>query len=312
MESRILIIGSLNLDMTIEMKQMPVVGETVLGDSMAYSAGGKGANQACAAGLLGKHVKMLGCVGRDDFGRRLRQSLAKDGVDISCLMEDNRKTTGMASIYVDKRGQNSIVVVAGANTSCDVSYLRDMDEVLEDCDYLLLQMEIPIETVCYAVKRGRELGKTIILNPAPAPDEIPDEILSMIDYLTPNESELFKLAGITGNDMDAIREGAKQIRNRGVKQVIVTMGEHGCYLAGPEGTEIFSARKVESVDTTAAGDCFNGAFAAALAEGKSVEDAIRFANVASSIAVTRKGAQNSLPTRQEVEVIYRGAGEVKG
>ena len=175
-----------------------------------------------------------------------------------------------------------------------------------------LQMEIPEEAVYYTVRRGRELGKTVILNPAPAPEAIPGEILASVDYLTPNETELMKLSGMDGTDLCAIEMGTKRLLKMGTKHVIVTMGEQGCFLAGDGAGRIFPARKVESVDTTAAGDCFNGAFVTALAEGMPVEAAIRLANGASSIAVTRKGAQSSLPTREEVERICRAGREVSG
>lgn len=302
MDKKILIAGSLNMDIVINMTRMPVVGETVFGDGLTYSPGGKGANQACAAGRLGGQALMLGCVGQDDFGSTLKQSLADCGVDSSNI----RRTagpTGTASIYVNSSGDNSIVVIPGANHDCDVDYLKEMDEVFRQCTYVLLQMEIPMESVCYAIRRAKELGKVVILNPAPAPDSLPEEILPMIDYLTPNETELMKLTNQSGEDMDSIREGACLLCSRGIKNVIVTMGKQGSMLVSGNEAAMFPARKVVSVDTTAAGDCFNGAFVVALSEGKPVDEAIRFANLASSVAVTRDGAQKSLPSREEVERI---------
>ena len=302
MDKKILIAGSLNMDIVINMTRMPVVGETVFGDGLTYNPGGKGANQACAAGRLGGQALMLGCVGQDDFGSTLKQSLADCGVDSSNI----RRTagpTGTASIYVNSSGDNSIVVIPGANHDCDVDYLKEMDEVFRQCTYVLLQMEIPMESVCYAIRRAKELGKVVILNPAPAPDSLPEEILPMIDYLTPNETELMKLTNQSGEDMDSIREGACLLCSRGIKNVIVTMGKQGSMLVSGNEAAMFPARKVVSVDTTAAGDCFNGAFVVALSEGKPVDEAIRFANLASSVAVTRDGAQKSLPSREEVERI---------
>lgn len=300
MSEKILIIGSLNMDMVLNMNRMPVTGETVLGNDFTHVPGGKGANQACAAGKLGGRAKMLGCIGRDESGSILKQNLKESGVDVSGIKMSDR-FTGTASIYVNGSGDNSIVVIPGANSSCDVDFLREMDEAFQESTYVLLQMEIPTEAVYYAVRRARELGKTVILNPAPAPDSIPDEILSMVDYLTPNETELLKLSGQTGDDIQAIENGAREMVRRGVKNVIVTLGRRGCMLLSGEMKEYFPARNVESVDTTAAGDCFNGAFAVGLSEGLAAGEAIRFANLASSIAVTRKGAQNSLPSRDEVE-----------
>lgn len=302
MSEKILIIGSLNMDMVLNMNRMPVTGETVLGNDFTHVPGGKGANQACAAGKLGGRAKMLGCIGRDESGSILKQNLKESGVDVSGIKMSDR-FTGTASIYVNGRGDNSIVVIPGANSSCDVDFLREMDEAFQESTYVLLQMEIPTEAVYYAVRRARELGKTVILNPAPAPDSIPDEILSMVDYLTPNETELLKLSGQTGGDIQAIENGAREMVRRGVKNVIVTLGRQGCMLLSGDTKEYFPARNVESVDTTAAGDCFNGAFAVGLSEGLAAGEAIRFANLASSIAVTRKGAQNSLPSRDEVEGI---------
>ena len=295
MKKGILVIGSLNMDLSIDLAKMPVTGETILGRGIAYKAGGKGANQACAAGKLGGRVRMLGCVGQDEFGQKLVKSLSESGVETDYIKESRDLPTGTAVIYVDDNGDNSIVVIPGANMACDIEYLKEQDEQFHWCDYVVLQMEIP-----YSVKRAKELGKTVILNPAPAPDEIPEEILSLVDYLTPNETEIIAL---NGKSKDDIREGAEKLLSRGVSNVIATLGDRGALLVNRYGETFYPARKVVSVDTTAAGDCFNGAMVAALAEGQSEAEAILFANIASSIAVTRKGAQESLPIREEVAVI---------
>lgn len=300
MKKGILVIGSLNMDLSIDLAKMPVTGETILGRGIAYKAGGKGANQACAAGKLGGRVRMLGCVGQDEFGQKLVKSLSESGVETDYIKESRDLPTGTAVIYVDDNGDNSIVVIPGANMACDIEYLKEQDEQFHWCDYVVLQMEIPYEAVWYSVKRAKELGKTVILNPAPAPDEIPEEILSLVDYLTPNETEIIAL---NGKSKDDIREGAEKLLSRGVSNVIATLGDRGALLVNRYGETFYPARKVVSVDTTAAGDCFNGAMVAALAEGQSEAEAILFANMASSIAVTRKGAQESLPIREEVAVI---------
>lgn len=300
MKKGILVIGSLNMDLSIDLAKMPVTGETILGRGIAYKAGGKGANQACAAGKLGGRVRMLGCVGQDEFGQKLVKSLSESGVETDYIKESRDLPTGTAVIYVDDNGDNSIVVIPGANMACDIEYLKEQDEQFQWCDYVVLQMEIPYEAVWYSVKRAKELGKTVILNPAPAPDEIPEEILSLVDYLTPNETEIIAL---NGKRKDDIREGAEKLLGRGVSNVIATLGDRGALLVNRYGETFYPARKVVSVDTTAAGDCFNGAMVAALAEGQSEAEAILFANIASSIAVTRKGAQESLPIREEVAVI---------
>ena len=300
MKKGILVIGSLNMDLSIDLAKMPVTGETILGRGIAYKAGGKGANQACAAGKLGGRVRMLGCVGQDEFGQKLVKSLSESGVETDYIKESRDLPTGTAVIYVDDNGDNSIVVIPGANMACDIEYLKAQDEQFHWCDYVVLQMEIPYEAVWYSVKRAKELGKTVILNPAPAPDKIPEEILSLVDYLTPNETEIIALIGKSKDD---IREGAEKLLSRGVSNVIATLGDRGALLVNRYGETFYPARKVVSVDTTAAGDCFNGAMVAALAEGQSEAEAILFANIASSIAVTRKGAQESLPIREEVAVI---------
>ena len=300
MKKGILVIGSLNMDLSIDLAKMPVTGETILGRGIAYKAGGKGANQACAAGKLGGRVRMLGCVGQDEFGQKLVKSLSESGVETDYIKESRDLPTGTAVIYVDDNGDNSIVVIPGANMACDIEYLKEQDEQFHWCDYVVLQMEIPYEAVWYSVKRAKELGKMVILNPAPAPDEIPEEILSLVDYLTPNEAEIIAL---NGKSKDDIREGVEKLLSRGVSNVIATLGDRGALLVNRYGETFYPARKVVSVDTTAAGDCFNGAMVAALAEGQSEAEAILFANIASSIAVTRKGAQESLPIREEVAVI---------
>ena len=300
MKKGILVIGSLNMDLSIDLAKMPVTGETILGRGIAYKAGGKGANQACAAGKLGGRVRMLGCVGQDEFGQKLVKSLSESGVETDYIKESRDLPTGTAVIYVDDNGDNSIVVIPGANMACDIEYLKAQDEQFHWCDYVVLQMEIPYEAVWYSVKRAKELGKTVILNPAPAPDKIPEEILSLVDYLTPNETEIIAL---NGKSKDDIREGAEKLLSRGVSNVIAALGDRGALLVNRYGETFYPARKVVSVDTTAAGDCFNGAMVAALAEGQSEAEAILFANIASSIAVTRKGAQESLPIREEVAVI---------
>lgn len=305
MKKKILIIGSLNVDMVIEMKRMPLVGETVLGTQLNYIPGGKGANQACAAGRLAGDVMMLGCVGEDEFGDIQNHSLSENGVDTGCFKRSKTQKTGTASIYVDENGSNSIVVVAGANQECDVSYLQEHDDAIKACDYVILQMEIPYEAIFYAVKRAKELGKTVILNPAPAPDSLPDEILARLDYITPNETELMKLCGRSGETLEDFIEGAGALLRKGVKNVLVTLGERGALLVNESMTEIFPTRKVVSVDTTAAGDCFNGAFVVALAEGKGQKEAVTFANAASSIAVTRNGAQTSIPGREETDEVLK-------
>jgi len=298
---KILVIGSLNMDIVINVQDVPVAGETVIGSNMKYVPGGKGANQAYAAGKLGTCVKMLGCVGNDNFGDILLNNLNQARVDTSHMVKSQTERTGVAVIYVNSRGNNCIVVTPGANGQCDEEYIRSKDSLLQEADYILLQMEIPQSSVYFAIHRAYELGKTILLNPAPAPRSISDDILRKLDYITPNETELAKITGRKCETIAEITEAAETLVQRGVKNVIVTMGERGALLACKNGAEVFPTYHVENVaDTTAAGDCFNAAFVVALAEGSSHPEAMMFANAASSIVVTRQGAQSSIPTREEV------------
>ena len=301
MRKGILNIGSLNMDMVIGMQCMPLIGETVLGNGLSYIPGGKGANQACASSKLGGEVIMLGCVGADSMGASLLESLKQCGTDISYIRAIREVPTGMASIYVDENGDNSIVVVSGANACCSVEYLKEHDFLFQDAEYIMLQMEIPYDAVFYAIERASELKKTVILNPAPAPDALPDGIWNKIDYITPNETELLKLSGLGEMSPEAIEEGARRLLEKGVKHVLVTLGDKGVLYKDANETWICPTRTVAAVDTTAAGDCFNGAFVTALAEGIPVRQAVRFANTAASVSVTRKGAQNSIPLRGEVD-----------
>lgn len=296
--------------MVTQMENMPVVGETVLGNALQYIPGGKGANQACAAGNLGGCVTMLGCVGNDEFGQIQCNVLKERGVNTDYLKVSQTSKTGIAIIYLNTYGNNCIVVIQGANLECDTDYLKEQEERIKESDFLLLQMEIPYDSIYYAVKRAKELGKTVILNPAPAPESIPDEILSKIDYLTPNETELMKLTNTKAIEIEEIRESAEILLDKGVKNVIVTLGERGALFVNNEKCEWYPVRKVNVVDTTAAGDCFNGALAVALAEGKTEKEAISFANMASTIAVTHKGAQDSLPELSEVMAMCQKGEEV--
>ncbi len=308
MKDRILVVGSLNMDMVIEMKKMPRIGESVMGRNITYIPGGKGGNQAFAAGKLGNRVMMLGCVGNDDIGKALVANLSEIGVDVSNVSYISEETTGMAVIYVSETGDNSIVVVPGANSACDIEFLHENEKLFRMADYIIFQLEIPFETVFHGIRKAKEMGKTVILNPAPAPEpeEIPEDIWGMIDYLTPNETETAKLSGIDDISDEGIQKGAARLLEKGVKNVLVTMGKKGAFLANRSAKVFYPARKAEAVDTTAAGDCFNGAFVTGLSEGMGIQDAVQFANIAASIAVERKGAQSSLPGREEVNSLWKG------
>jgi len=301
--SKILVIGSLNMDMVAKVKRIPKLGETILGDSLMLNPGGKGANQCYTVGKLGGNATMLGCVGNDSYGDMLIESLKKAEVNTSYIKKCGDIHTGTALIQIDDFGNNNIVVIKGANDKCDEGYLIDNEDVIKECDIIMLQMEIPYNAVYYAIKRGRELGKKIILNPAPAPEEFPEDILNKVDIITPNEIELEMLSKMKIKSEGDIVKGAQKLIIQGVNHVIVTIGSKGAMYVNKNGYKYFPARKVDAIDTIGAGDCFNGALAVAISEGLSLDDAISFANVAASISVTRKGAQSSIPSREEVDDI---------
>ncbi|MCU6763033.1 Ribokinase [uncultured Roseburia sp.] len=297
---KILVIGSLNMDQSVHVKEMPLEGQTILGENLTFSNGGKGANQACAAGKLGGQVVMLGSIGRDNFGDMQYQGLKNAGVSVSNLHISEDRATGTAVIYINERGNNCIVVAPGANEACSVDYLKEHDRLFQGCDYILLQMEIPYDAVFYAVRRGQELGKKVVLNPAPAPDSLPDDIWRGLYFITPNETELMTLTGMPVTNMQQIRLAAEKLLEKGVQNVLVTVGEEGVVVVNHEQALRYPTRPCRPVDTTAAGDTFNAGFLVSLAEGKEISEACRFGNMASSIAVTRPGAQNSIPFRDEV------------
>lgn len=304
---KILVIGSLNMDYVIRVQAMPREGETVLGEGFSLIPGGKGANQAYAAGRLGGEVAMLGAVGRDSAGEALCRSLCSAGVDISRLKRCEGPATGAAFITVDAEGHNSIIVAQGANAAVDIPYIQENMDALENCDIVVLQLEIPLETVVFAAQKAKELGRTVILDPAPARSDIPGELYRCVDCLKPNETELATLTG----DPSAAQypgPGAELLQSRGVKNVVVTLGERGTFLRTSDGrSDACPAIEVpQVVDTTAAGDSFTGAMAVALARGESLMQAVRFAGLVSGLVVTRRGAQTSIPSLGEVEEYRAG------
>lgn len=281
------------MDYTSIVQELPKKGETILSNDFTNSSGGKGANQAVAAKRLGGDVSLIGAVGKDIAGTNLTKSLKLEGINV-----DNIKSvdlpTGNAIITVDKNGDNTIVVYSGANFQVDEKLVDSCQALIKESEFVILQLEIPMETVLYSAKLAKKYGKKVILNPAPA-NELPKEIFKYIDYITPNETELFELTGA-----DNVKSASRELINKGVKNVVVTLGEKGCYYLGERELEVESF-KVKSMDTTAAGDSFNGALAVALGEGKTIEEALRFANAVGALTTTKIGAQTSLPNRQELE-----------
>jgi ribokinase len=296
----ITVIGSLNMDLVTYVTRLPQIGETIIGRDFQQIPGGKGANQADAIAKLGAPVKMLGGVGADAMGETLLASLQQDGVDISQIEQFENCSTGIATITVDGEGSNWIVVTAGANYRFSAESVQKDENGIGASNIIVTQLEIPMETVQYSLQLAKKLGKTTILNPAPA-CALDDVLLSDVDILIPNETELELLSGSalpTEADMIA---AARQLINRGVKEVIVTLGEKGCIYVNSEGSRSFEAYRVNAVDTTAAGDSFIGGLAVALSEGKQIEKAISFAMAVAALTVTKKGAQSSLPYRHGVE-----------
>jgi ribokinase len=301
----IVVVGSLNADLVVHVPRFPVAGETISGERFVVLPGGKGANQACAAGRLGGAVAMVGQVGRDDHGALLRQSLSGAGVDVRLVDEDERAATGVAIISIDATGENQIILAAGANGTFTPDRLARAVPLIRDARVLLLQLEIPLDTVMRAAVEAQAAGVTVVLDPAPARD-IPDQLLRLASYVTPNEGELARLVGATGTDEPSTAEidgQAARLIARGSTRVVAKMGARGARLITAEGATQWPARPVTPVDTTAAGDAFNGAFAIALAEGAGLDRAVRFATTAAAISVTRHGAQPSMPSRDEVDAL---------
>lgn len=296
----ILVIGSINADLVVQTPRFPQPGETISGDDLKIIPGGKGANQAVAAARQGVSVRMVGRVGNDSFGPELIDNLKQNDVDTSHIQIDSQAATGTAIIVVNSDGQNSIVLSPGSNgkvSSADVNSVAFSDHKL-----VLLQLEIPFETVLYATQRGKESGLRVLLNPAPA-RSLPDELISLPDFLVPNETELSLLTGQAVTDITSAESAARTLLTRGAQNVIVTLGENGALIVTSKQAIHVDTYKVNVVDTTAAGDAFIGGFASALLQNKSLEESVRYACACGALATTRFGAQPSLPTKEEVERI---------
>lgn len=296
----IIVIGSSNTDMIVQTPHLPRPGETVLGGTFSTAAGGKGANQAVAAAKVGGSVTFVARVGQDGFGDQAVQGFADQGINVDYVVRDSQAPSGVALISVDDHGENCIVVASGANNNLGVEDLNTAADVMASADTVLMQLETPLETVEAAARMAHEQGSRVILNPAPA-CELSDALLGHVSILTPNETEAELLTGITVTDEDSAQKAAEALIGRGVETVILTLGAAGAYVYTEGFQAMVPSYPVDPVDTTAAGDTFNGVLAVALAEGRSLEQAVTFANAAAALSVTRLGAQPSAPDRESVE-----------
>jgi ribokinase len=296
----ILVAGSSNTDMVVKTAYLPGPGQTVLGGTFFMNPGGKGANQAVAAARLGGRVSFVGRVGNDVFGAQAVAQLEKEGIDCRHIRTDPSAASGVALITVDQRGENSIVVAPGANALLSVADILVAQEAIQQSDIILMQLEIPLETVECLAQFAAERNKRVILNPAPARD-LPNSLLKQLAIITPNETEAELLTGIPVRDPATALQAARILAARGVPIIIITLGSNGALIWDGKTSTHLQPPPVESVDTTAAGDIFNGALAVALGEGMNLTEAVAFANRAAALSVTRLGAQTSAPRRNEVE-----------
>jgi len=299
MKSSILVIGSTNTDMVIKADHLPAPGETILGGSFFMNPGGKGANQAVAAKRLGGDVTFIAKTGNDIFGERSLQLFKDEGIDTTYMIADPANPSGVALITIDKNAENCIVVASGANAALTPVDLLPATDAIKQAGTILMQLEIPLETVLYVAKMAAANQCKMILNPAPA-CELPDALFKHFAIITPNKKEAEMLSGISINGMEDVHAAAVAIREKGVETVIITLGPEGAFISNKDMEQLVPATAVKAVDTTAAGDVFNGALAVALAEGHALVDAVDFGCRAAAISVTRLGAQSAAPYRSEL------------
>jgi len=307
MGNKIVVVGSSNTDMIVKLPHLPKPGETVSGGAFSTAAGGKGANQAVAAARAGAEVGLVARVGDDSFGEQAIAGFVGDGIDVRYVTRDSGAPSGVALIFVDDGGENCIAVAPGANGRATPEDVDAAEDLIGGAEALVMQLETPIETVGRAAALARQHGVRVILNPAPA-RPLNDELLANVSILTPNESEAELLTGVQVSDDAGAEEAARALAARGVDTVILTLGSRGAFVFESDSGELVPGFEVQAVDTTAAGDVFNGSLAVGLAEGMPLTGAVRFANAAAALSVTKLGAQPSAPTRSEIESFL---GEVK-
>ena len=299
---KLVVLGSINADHILNLESFPTPGETVTGHHYQVAFGGKGANQAVAAGRSGADIAFIACTGDDDIGERVRRQLERDRIDVAPVRAVNAQSTGVALIFVNAEGENVIGIHALSVEQVEAEKAR-----IAGAQALLMQLESPLESVLAAAKIAHQHQTTVVLNPAPARD-LPDELLSLIDIITPNETEAEKLTGIRVENDDDAAKAARVLHEKGIGIVMITLGSRGVWVSHDGQGRRVPGFKVQAVDTIAAGDTFNGAFVTALLEGTALDEAIRFAHAAAAIAVTRKGAQPSVPWREEIDEFLRQQG----
>jgi len=304
--NKLIVLGSVNADHVLQVPSFPRPGETLHGQGYSIIPGGKGANQAVAAARLGADVAFIACVGDDSFGVKIRQAFAKDGINVDAVMIEENKPTGIAMIQVSATGENSICISAEANACLTAARLKPHSHLISDADMLLMQLETPISTIKSAAEIARKAQTKVVLNPAPA-QPLTDDLLQLIDIITPNETEAEQLTGIKVSDMASAQLAADRLHSKGIKLVMITLGSQGVWISeNGQGLQIKGFR-VKAVDTTAAGDTFNGALLTRLLEGAPLADSIRFAHAAAAITVSGVGAQTSIPYRNAVDAFLSSA-----
>ncbi len=302
MGGKILVVGSLNMDLVINVTRLPQIGETIIGGKFNTFPGGKGANQAVAAARMGASVTMIGRIGRDGFGAELLKSAMKDGIDVRNILEDEKQATGVALITVNAQGQNTIVVASGANNFLAPEDLHQAEQAFKGADLLVIQLESPLETVREAINMAKQHQLQVVLNPAPA-QHLDADLLKNVDYFIPNEGEALLVAGES-----SLKKAIEVLLKLDVRNLIITLGEKGVLLVDRAGQKYIPAYQVKAIDTVAAGDTFVGAFSCGISTGLSVEESARLGNAAAAISVTRQGAQPSMPMREEVDQFLGGKG----
>jgi ribokinase len=300
----IVVVGSSNTDMIIRLGRIPRPGETILGGKFLTAAGGKGANQAVGAARAGGKVAFIARLGKDIFGDQAIAGLRRDGIDVRRVLRDANAPSGVALIFVAEDGENSIAVASGANAKLSSADVRQAGTLIRSASLLVVQLETPLAAVRAAAELAVRAGVPVILNPAPA-RALPDSLLKLISIITPNETEAELLTGIKVTDEAAAAKASRALLLRGARAVILTLGARGAFLADGKSQQLVPGFRVKALDTTAAGDIFNGALAVALAEGEELPDAVRFANAAAALSVARLGAQPSAPTRREIERLLK-------